>query len=73
MQIEMTPFEAEILIGVLTGAEGSFAVTNPALVEALAALRPWRTALVQAYLRERIETFRAQPTTEASVGAPSHE
>ena len=54
MTIEITPFEAEILIGVLTGAEGAFAAVNPPLVEALEALRPWRSALVRAYIRERI-------------------
>ena len=53
MNIEMTLTEAEILIAVLTGAEGSFAVTNPPLVEALKVLRPLRSALLQKYLRER--------------------
>jgi hypothetical protein len=54
MTVEMTITEAELLIAILTGAEGAFAVVNPPLVEALDALRPWRTALLQAYLRERI-------------------
>lgn len=54
MTVELTPLEAELLIAILTGAEGSFAVTNPPLVEALKELRPLRTALMQAYLRERL-------------------
>lgn len=54
MTVEMTRSEAEILIAVLTGAEGAFAVTDPPLVEALRALRPLRTALMCAYLKERI-------------------
>jgi hypothetical protein len=54
MNIEMTLTEAEILIAVLTGAEGSFAVTNPPLVEALKVLRPLRSAMMQKYLHERM-------------------
>jgi hypothetical protein len=50
----MTPVEAELLIAILTGAEGAFAVTTPPLVEAVRALRPLRTALVQSYLRARV-------------------
>lgn len=53
MTVEMTPFEAEILIGVLTGADGIFPATSPELSEALKELRPWRSALVGAYIRER--------------------
>jgi hypothetical protein len=51
--VEITPLEAEILIAVLTGAEGIFPYTSPELSEALKELRPWRSALVQAYIRER--------------------
>ena len=54
MTVEMTLPEAELLIALLTGAEGAFAVVNPPLVKALEYLRPWRSALLQAYLRERI-------------------
>ncbi len=54
MTVELTVAEAELLIALLTGAETSFAMTNPPLVEALQVLRPWRSALMQAYLRERI-------------------
>lgn len=54
MTVEMTRDEAEILIAVLTGAEAAFAIVNPPLVEALNALRPWRSAMFGAYLRERI-------------------
>lgn len=54
MHVEMTMAEAELLIAILTGAEGAFAVANPPLVLALETLRPWRSALVQAYVRERM-------------------
>jgi hypothetical protein len=60
MTIEMTQAEAELLIALLTGAEGAFAVVNPPLVEAL---RPWRTALMRAYLRERM----GQPASTSAV------
>lgn len=59
--VEITLPEAELLIAILTGAEGSFAVTNPPLVRALKDLRPLRSALMQAYLRERIGTPQAEP------------
>ena len=62
MEIEMTPYEAELLIAILTGAEGTFAVMNPPLLEALKDLRPLRTALLQAYLRHKIGPARV--TTE---------
>jgi hypothetical protein len=56
MTVEMTRFEAEILIAVLTGAEGVFsAYQQHELSEALTALRPWRSALVGEYIRARIE------------------
>jgi hypothetical protein len=63
MTIEMTQAEAELLIALLTGAEGAFAVVNPPLVEALEVLRPWRTALMRAYLRERM----GQPASTSAV------
>ena len=59
MNIEMTIPEAELLIAILAGAEGSFMVTNPPLVKALEDLRPLRSALMQAYLRHRIGTVPA--------------
>ena len=73
MTVEMTPYEAEILIAVLLGAEGAFAVVHPPLVEALEVLRPWRSALLQAYLLERIS--HQMPASlvapgEAPVGTP---
>lgn len=64
MTVEITLAEAELLIAILTGAEGSFAVTNPPLVEALKDLRPLRSALMQAYLRERIG---ASPTGASAI------
>ena len=57
MTAEMTLAEAEILIAVLTGAEASFTVTNPPLVEALVVLRPFRSALLRAYLQAKIAGF----------------
>ncbi len=57
MTVEMTVAEAEILIAVLTGAEASFAMTNPPLVEALVVLRPFRSALLRAYLQAKIACF----------------
>lgn len=64
MTVEMTPYEAELLIALLTGAEEALAVANPPLVGALEQLRPWRSALVQCYLRERLS---AQAVTSASA------
>ena len=49
---DLTPAEAEILIAVLTFAEGAALESQSVIVEALAVLRPWRTALLLAYLRE---------------------
>ena len=63
MTVEMTLVEAELLIAILTGAEGSFAVTNPPLVAALRDLRPLRSALMQAYLRQRVSGLEACPPT----------
>lgn len=71
MTIELTPFEAEILIAVLTGAEGAFAIANPPLVEAMKELRPWRSALIQAYLKERWSRVLAPDTPPPPSGAPS--
>jgi hypothetical protein len=61
MEVQMTAYEAEILIAVLTGAEGAFQVANPPLVEALNELRPWRSALVQAYIKERCAAIPEPP------------
>lgn len=56
MTAECTREEAEILIAVLTFAEGAALEMNPAMTEALKVLRPWRSALLQTYLRERLGT-----------------
>lgn len=65
MTVEMTLPEAELLIAILTGAEGAFAVTSPPLVMALRDLGPLRTALMRTYLRERIG---APPAVDAVAG-----
>ena len=65
MTVEMTLNEAELLIAILTGAEGAFAVTNPLLVEALKELRPMRSALLQAYLRARLQPAGVTGETDA--------
>ena len=70
MTVEMTAYEAEILIACLTGAEASFAMTNPPLVEALQALRPWRSSLVRAYLQDRVEAMRSADAVGLSVESP---
>ncbi len=54
MTVEITPYEAEILIAVLVGAEGAFAMMNPELSEAMQELRSWRSALVRAYIKTRL-------------------
>ena len=64
MTVEMNRFEAELLIAVLTFAEGAAAVMNPPLVEAIDALRPWRSALLGAYLRSA-ETCQSSPERTA--------
>lgn len=51
MTVEMSRFEAEVLIAVLTFAEGVAPMTEPAMVEAIKELRSVRSALVGAYLR----------------------
>ena len=71
MTVEMTLPEAELLIAILTGAEGAFAVANPPLVAALRDLRAWRTALVQSYLRERIGSAQADPAVVTNAGGIS--
>lgn len=55
MNVELTRFEAEILIAVLAGAEGSFQITDPPLVEAMRELKPFRSALIAAYIRSAPE------------------
>lgn len=54
MHVEMTPAEAELLMAILTGAEGACAVVHPPLVNALKDLGTFRSALLQVYLRERL-------------------
>lgn len=65
MTVELTPEEAEILIAVLTYAEGAALVENPAITNALHALRPWRSALLRAFLsRENVQAmFAAERVT----------
>ncbi len=63
MTVEMTPYEAEILIAVLTGAEAAFGMVNPPLVEAMKELRPFRSALLQTFLRQAF----AQPPSINAV------
>jgi hypothetical protein len=72
MTIEITTNEAELLIAILTGAEGAFAVVHPPLVKALEDLRPWRSALLQAYLRQRIGLPPVDPAV-VTQGADHHE
>jgi hypothetical protein len=68
MTVEMTLDEAALLIAILTGAEGTFAVTSPPLTEALKDLRAWRSILLRTYVLARLNE--AQAVEEpASVGA----
>lgn len=53
MTVELTIAEAELLIAVLAAADQQF---DGAIALALRDLRPWRSALLQAYLRERTGT-----------------
>jgi hypothetical protein len=55
MTIELTVPEAEIMIAVLVFAEGAAEGSVPAIAEALKVLRPWRSALLIAYLRARAD------------------
>jgi hypothetical protein len=56
MTIELTQNEAELLIAILTFAEGNaLALQNPAMSVAIADLRHWRSRLMEVYLRSRIE------------------
>jgi hypothetical protein len=50
MSCEATLEEAEILIATLRFAEGMALMMSPSMVEALKALRPWRSAFLRAYL-----------------------
>lgn len=52
MTVELTLDEAQIVIAVLTYAEGEALIGAPAITEALRALRPWRRSLLISYLRE---------------------
>lgn len=71
MTVEMTLPEAELLIAILTGAEGAFAVVHPPLVKALEDLRPWRSALLQAYLLQRIGLGQSADAVDPHVGGSS--
>lgn len=51
MTVEMTLEEAKIVIAVMTYAEGNSLVNSEAIHLALRELRPWRTALLLAFLR----------------------
>lgn len=56
MVVELTRDEAEILIAVLTYAEGAaLCMMNESITSALKALRPWRSALLGAYIKARTE------------------
>jgi len=61
MTVEINPEEAEILIAVLTFAEGCALKQNPAITEALQALRPWRSTLLATWLRSRFQKAEARP------------
>lgn len=54
MNVEMTPYEAELLIAILMFAEGAAPALQPELVPAIAELRTVRSALLQTYMRERL-------------------
>jgi hypothetical protein len=68
MTVELTRYEAEILIAVLAGAEGIFPAASPGLAEALGALRPWRSALVGAYIRTMVESPQAAAAVDPQAG-----
>jgi hypothetical protein len=53
MTITVSRADAELLIAVLTFAEGAAVEMNPSMVEALKALRPWRSNLLKTYLHAR--------------------
>jgi len=74
MTVELTRYEAEILIAVLTFAEGAALMENPAMMEALSVLRPWRSALLAAYLRQVGGDDQAAPEHSGQrTGAQRHE
>ena len=52
MTVELTAEEAQILIAVLTFAEGVALGENPGITAAMKVLRPWRSVLLLTYLRE---------------------
>lgn len=57
MELELTPHEAQLLIAVLTFAEGAaLDVQHHAIIEVLGHLRPLRSALLQAWLRAKMNT-----------------
>lgn len=73
MTAELTIYEAEILIAGLAFAEGAALDMNPSMVEALNVLRPWRSALLQAYLSTRLaaitdEGFAGDPAGDEAAG-----
>lgn len=51
----MSTFEAELLICILTFAEGAAPMLQPELTEALKELRPLRSALLKNYLEVSIK------------------
>lgn len=56
MNVELDRREAELLIAVLTYAEREAALSvNEPMVKALEALRPWRSALLQGYIRHMVK------------------
>lgn len=73
MILEPTSDEAEILIAVLVYAEGNASgepYQAPALREALRVLRPFRSALIQGYCRERLNARQRHVTPDPNVQAP---
>lgn len=54
--IELTQDEAEIVIAVLVYAEGSAALDNPGMAEALRVLQPWRSELLRRYMVMRLKS-----------------
>lgn len=67
MNVEMTRYEAEVLIAVIVFAEGAADALDPAMTEAIKVLRPWRSALVGAYLRATAAEHQANPAIGKSV------
>lgn len=78
MTVEMSRQEAEILIAVLTFAEGAALTENPSMVNALQVLRPWRSALLRAYVshvaggNQGAQEHAVTPSASAALNENSH-